>query len=345
MAFCGLWFLVDKWSKHSSLTTAQCRWNYLTYPPSRFNHTDYSGDSSVRKRMTGIAEKMIRIFPLALLFLFFSCTPNDSAEQDGWVLDSSEIIEHQEYDNRKIQVIYSTGNTDLLKDYDTSVVVQTFRDTLLLEEIHYNLIDGDSTKWSQRINRYNSSGLLIEEINSSDRALQYHHLYSYEQEKLIRTESVSILPNYNDMMEITRLDTLRSVSHQFYNTEGKCTRSITLSKDELTYELTGTTKLDTVKTFNQFDSKGNKVQSFSTQFGDTTFISRSEFDTYNREVTNVTYSAEYGLSTMKYQYDKRGNVISEITVSADFSHRILTEYDKQNRPISRKTYIRFPVVD
>lgn len=113
----------------------------------------------------------------------------------------------------------------------------------------------------------------------------------------------------------------------------------------MTYELTGTTKLDTIKTFNQFDSKGNKVQSFSTQFGDTTFISRSEFDTYNREVTNVTYSAEYGLSTMKYQYDKGGNVISEITVSADFSHRILTEYDKQNRPISRKTYIRFPVVD
>lgn len=54
--------------------------------------------------------------------------------------------------NKKIQVVYSSMNTIMLSFVDTSVVVQVFKDTLILKEIHYNLEDEYSSKWSHHIN-------------------------------------------------------------------------------------------------------------------------------------------------------------------------------------------------
>ena len=280
---------------------------------------------------------MIQYFQLILVFIFFSCSVNEQNEQDNWELDSSETIQHIELENQKIQVIYSTLNTGVLSFIDTSLVVQTFEDTLLIEEINYNLVDGDTSKWAHHINRYNSSGQLKEEIDSVDGALRHHSMNFYEQTKLVRSEYLTIIPDYNDMMELVGTDTMKSELLSFYDELGRCSRVIALSKDELTSELTGTLKIDSTLIFNQFDDQNRKIASITLTNGDTTSISKTEYDQYGREIKIIDASLKFGGNSYQYEYDERGNVTSELMIN-EFSLLIRTEYDMQNRPVKRQTY-------
>ncbi|MEQ8556407.1 MAG: hypothetical protein RIC06_06280 [Cyclobacteriaceae bacterium] len=281
---------------------------------------------------------MIRIFQLTLVFIFFFCSSKEQTEQANWELENTETIEHFQQGNQKIQVIYSTLNTGLFYFTDTSIVVQTFNDTLLVEEIHYNLEDGDSTIWSRHINRYNSSGLLTEEIDSMDGALRHHSVNFYEQNKLVRSEYLDILPNYNDMMELVGTDTMKSEVLSFYDEHGRCTRVIALNIDELSSALTGTTKIDSTLTFNQFDDNNRKIGSVTLFDGDTTSMSRTVYDEQGREIKMIDASLELGANSIQFEYDERGNVKTELMISDDFKQLIRTEYNEQNRPVKRETY-------
>lgn len=281
---------------------------------------------------------MIRYFQLTLVFIFFSCSSNKQDELDNWELSSSEMIQHNERENQKFQVVYSTLNTGILSFIDTTLVIQTFKDTLLIEEIHYNIEDGDSTKWSHHINRYNSSGQLTEEIDSVDGALRHHSLNFYNENKLVRSEYLVIIPDYNDMMELVGTDTMKSEVLSFYDELGTCTRVIALSIDELSSQLTGTTKIDSTLTFNQFDYQNRKIATVTLMNGDTTSMSRTEYDEKGREIKMVDASLEFGANSFQFEYDERGNVITKLTISDDFSELIRTEFDELNRPLKRQTY-------
>lgn len=281
---------------------------------------------------------MTRILQVTFLFLFFSCSLSEQTEQGNWELDNSETIEHFEEENQKAQVISTTYNTQLSNFVDTSIIVQKFEDTLLIEEIQYNLEDGDSTKWSHHFNRYNSSGQLTEEIDSVNSALRQRSLNFYEQNRLFRTELLVIIPEYNEMMELVGTDTIKSEVLSFYDELGRCAKVIALSKNELASELTGTPKIDSTLTFNQFDDQNRKIASVTLANGDTTSMYRTEYDEYGREIKTVDTSLEFGVTSFQFEYDERGNVTSELMISDDFSQLTRTEYDEQNRPIKRQTY-------
>ena len=281
---------------------------------------------------------MIRIFQLTIVFAFLSCSSSEQSEQDNWELESTETIEHFQKGNQKIQVIYSTLNTGLLNFQDTSIIVTTFRDSLILEEIQYNLEDGDSSVWSRHINTYNSSGQLTQEIDFVDGSLRNKSLNFYDKDKLVRTELLAIIPDYNEMMELIGADTMKSEVFSFYDDLGRCSRVLALSKDELYSALTGTTRIDSTLTFNEFDNQNRNIQSLTLVNGDRTGITKIEYDELGRELKVKTVSIDIGTNSLQFEYDDRGNVTSKLMISDVFKQLIRTEYDEQNRPVKRETY-------
>lgn len=283
---------------------------------------------------------MFRYFILTIIIALPSCSLKNKGELPDWILENSELIEHTEISNQKIQIVYSTLNIGDLRILDTSIVVQTFRDTLLFEEINYNIKNGDSIKWSRHINEYNANGLVINEIDSVNGLLRFQSMNFYKNRKIQRSEIMTNFPNYNDSIEMINSDTMRStfISFYNYNTLGKCNMMMAVNKDELSFKLTGSTKYDTTLTFNQFDEQSNQIGSVTLINGDTTSMSRAEFDNFGRKTSFITADMEFGATTFRYEYDEQGNKTSELFISDDFKNLILTKYDRLNRPIIRKKY-------
>lgn len=277
------------------------------------------------------------ILPILLLSVF-SCTSNTQDQETDWKLRNTEDIFHSEKGNEKTQVIYSTQHTGTSRYTDTSIVVQQYMDTLLLEEISYNVEDGDTIKWSHTVNRYNSDGLLVEEIDSTNGRLMHHVLKFYQNSKLQRSESLYVIPNYNDKGELTAPDTARSIIYPYYDSDNRLVSGMTLTRDELSFQLAGITKFDTTFFFYQFDSLGNNIRSIGIVNGDTTSLTMSEYDELHREVKLVMASLDLGIFTTISEYDDRGNIISQHDISEAFSILTLTEFDEQNRPVIQKIY-------
>ena len=95
---------------------------------------------------------------LVFFTVIFSCSSEKKNELDNWEPISTERIEHATWRGQNIQVIYSTANAGLLSSVDTSLKVEIYHDSLLLEEIDYDIYSGDTTKWSHHINQFNSTG-------------------------------------------------------------------------------------------------------------------------------------------------------------------------------------------
>lgn len=72
--------------------------------------------------------------------------------------------------------------------------------------------------------------------------------------------------------------------------------------------------------------------------GDTTFISKTEYDQSNRETLFSYGSLETGATTEKYTYDERGNRIVELHVSDGFIQRTVIDFDELNRPIKKQEF-------
>ncbi len=268
----------------------------------------------------------------------FSCATKSQNDRPVYSLKSSETIEYIDNGVHKIQIVYSTLYAGLHTIYDTSIVLQHYKDALLLEEIHYNIENGDSVKWHHYISRYDSNNVLVAEIDSIDGSLRYQNLFFYDNAKLHYSEHLAIFPKYNETMELIGTDTMRSTVYSFYNNEGQCDKVMELSKNELASELFGDIRYDTTLTFNEFDERSNRINSVSLQSGDTTSITKMEYDQLNRETKFIDASFEFGVSTIKYEYDERGNTIADLYISDDFSQRTEIEYDETNRPIKRREF-------
>ncbi|MCE7995649.1 MAG: hypothetical protein HEP71_26965 [Roseivirga sp.] len=277
------------------------------------------------------------ILPIILLSVF-SCTSNTQDQDGDWALRSTENIFHSENGNEKIQIVYSTQHMGVSSYTDTSIIAQQYMDTLLLDEVWYNLTDGDTIKWSHAINKFSSEGLLIEEIDSVNGTLRSHFLSFYENSLLQKQESLAMIPGYNDQGEITGYDTLKSVNHYYYDGNNRLINAMTLERDELSFQLARVTKFDTTFTYNQFDERGNIIQRVSISNRDTTSVSMTEYDELDREIKSVMASLDLGTSTITSEYDDRGNVISELHILDAFSILTLTEFDEQNRPVVRRIY-------
>jgi hypothetical protein len=281
---------------------------------------------------------MIKYIKLVSFIFLLSCSEQEQNELDNWELTDTDIIEHLENRNQKIEIIYSTWNKGALNFNDTSLVVKTFTDTLLNEEVNYNIEDGDTIKWRHQINLYNSADQLTEEIDSVRGEIRSHHLHFYKENQLVRSENLFTFPLYNDHMEQIGTDTSRSVTLSFYNNQGKCDRVISMKKNELLSALEGTLKFDSTFTFNQFDDQGRRIGAISLMNGDTISMYRTEYNELGQKTKMIDASLEFGRTTFQFEYDKNGNVISELMLSDDYADLILTDYDDQNRPIKKRTY-------
>ncbi|MFY0628632.1 MAG: hypothetical protein JXR07_20205 [Reichenbachiella sp.] len=281
---------------------------------------------------------MIRYIQLAFTFSILSCSSNNENLLSEWELYNTEVIEYSQQGNKKIQTIYSTRNTQTLGSSDSSVIIQHFKDTLLVEKVQYNLEHGDSIKWLHVINRYNTDRLLIERIDSLDGSFFHQSLYSYLNGQLLRSEFLAIVPTYNKAKELINTDTTRTVVHSYYNDNGKCIKVMALVKNELLTKNTRTIKFDTTLTFIEVDKNGNDIQAVSTSKGDTTSLTKTEYDEFNRKVKFIETSLQFGTNTLKYEYDDNGNRTSELLNSDGFNELIITDFDEQNRPINRNTY-------
>lgn len=281
---------------------------------------------------------MIRYFKIAIVTILLSCSAKEQNDIHNWEISNTEMFEHLESGNHRYQLIYSIMNFSQMAFIDTSLIVKTYKDSLLLEEVHYNLVEGDTIKWSHHINRYNSENQLIEEIDSVNGLLQNHSLYFYQLENLVRSDYLFLFSNYNEGMELIGIDTLKSEVLSFYDEQGKCIKLVSLSKNQVASELFEAEKIDTTFTFNQFDEFNREVGSYSLLNRDTISMSRTEYDNYGRELMKIMVSKELGRITVQFKYDENGNMISELTLSDKFNELILTEFDEQNRPIKRETY-------
>ena len=72
--------------------------------------------------------------------------------------------------------------------------------------------------------------------------------------------------------------------------------------------------------------------------GDTTAITKIEYDQLNRETVYIDASLELGVTTIKYEYDERGNRIVELYISDDFIQRTEIVFDELNRPIRKQKF-------
>lgn len=267
-----------------------------------------------------------------------SCTSKTQDVLDEWSLERSEQIEHQKKGNLKYQTIYSAFNSGSISFTDTTVIVQKYKDSLLIEEVEYNIESGDSTKWRHHINGYNANGLIVNETDSVNGSLRHQNSNFYKENRIQRSEFISIMPDYNESMELTGTDTVSSIVHSYYDEAGRCIRVMALSKDRLSSKLTGIDKFDSTLTFNQFDEQSNKIGSITLVNGDTSSISKRQYDEFGRETSIGDASLQFGTSKLSYVYDEKGNRTSELLISDNFTELTVTQFDELNRPIIRKTY-------
>ncbi|WKK77633.2 hypothetical protein QYS49_11335 [Marivirga salinae] len=264
-----------------------------------------------------------------------SYTSKGQSILDNWDLKWTETFDHIKNGNERIKIIYSSfnTNTELIKLIDTSVIVRKYQDALFLEKIHYKLENGDSIKWQHQINRYNKTSQLVEEIDSVDGLIQEHKINFYKNTELRRTEYLSIRPDYNDQMEIVDVDTVQLEILKYYDEKGKCNRIVTLNKSKLK----GRNKIDTTVTYNKFDLKNRLIGAINIQENDTISTTKFQYDELGREIKQ-THSSLHGSNSFEYEYDKQGNVISELIEVGKYTTLILTEFDDQNQPVIRKTF-------
>ena len=283
---------------------------------------------------------MTRIIQLVSLLFLWSCnsTSSELFIQEDWLLDYTATIEYYEAGNQKTQVIYTNFDSGIPSATDTSIIIETYRDTLLLERAQYDVTKGDTLKWGHSLNKYNADGKLIEEIDSLYGILRRQAINFYQYDQLLRTKLLSITPAYNDAMEVEGLDTVRSEFSFFYDETGNCIQTISTSKDKLASALTETTKVDSTLTFNQFDNLKRIIGSITVVNGDTTEFTGTQYDEDGR-VKEETNASINGLMLYQYEYDERGNVTSKLIVSEGFGDLTKSVYDEQNRPVLRQTYI------
>lgn len=282
---------------------------------------------------------MTRIVLLLLPFLYVSCSSTIDNELDGRTLMKTEIIQHSSKGSTRYQVIYSTLTAQGISFQDTSAIIQHFRDSLLLEEIRYDILDSDSIKWSHKIQRYNSSGLLISETDSIEGQLSRQSLFEYKDGRLSKNSHFTILVDYNDLMEQTGLDTVDVSDYYHYDDDGNVSKIVSLRRNKFSESLTGLSKMDTTITQNQYDDDGNKIGSTAIKNKEIINSMTTEYDEAGRKIRVEESTLGFGSIITRYKYDKQGNLIFEERKSEESNELTSTSFDSQNRPIKRKTYM------
>jgi YD repeat-containing protein len=281
---------------------------------------------------------LIRNIPIACVISVFTWACTVPATERNWILEHSEIIEHHEQPGKKIQTVYSTMYSGPISWNDSSMIVQQYVDSLLIDEVEYQVENGRPIVRRHQLKEYNADGTVSMEIDSIDGSLRSRRLYFYEDGKLRRLERLIVLPDYDGEMQIVGMDTTRSTLIYLYDETGKPGRVIAIEKDELASALHGTVKYDTSVTYKQFDAGSRETLSFEVTDGDTTFTRRIDYDSLGRTIAELEVSVQSGLTAMKFEYDTRGNRVSERFITDELESLTTTEYDSLNRPIKRSSF-------
>ena len=284
---------------------------------------------------------MIRHLLIASLLsaLLFGC--RSSGKEIDWVLEDTETIKYSERRGKQIQIKYSESNSGLIPVTDTSMVVETYRDTLLMESITYDIKNGKKIKWRHTINKFNQDGTTRMETDSVNGSLRRQSRVFYENGRVQRLEELTIDREYNDALQMVGADTTRSTYIYIYDQLGNCIKTMCVTKDELSSALTGTNRYDTSITYKHFNEQFLETKSITARHGDTTAIRKSDYDEHGREIRMFAWSDEFGLAMFEYRYDEHGNPDSVIYMFNEIAELTLTEYDSLDRPVTKKRFKRY----
>ncbi len=273
------------------------------------------------------------LMPL-LLALQVACNFSPIKDDYEWLEESYEEIQYGKKGEYDIEIKYTTTAVGLLKLRDTAVVIRRYQDTLLLEEIQYNIEEGDSIIWSESFKEYDSLDRIIRYTESTGFSGKSVTTYSYQEGKR-KQLLVAMMPLRNDDMEVTGFDTLKHTYIELYDSRGNQIETLFIRTDEISSDLIGEAVVDSIMTFNQYNDKQKRINSVTVDAGDTIAYSQLEYDLAGNLQTVLDVMKEFGIATTTYEYDDNGNITLETYISDDFVYRTKTEYDALGRPARR----------
>lgn len=280
---------------------------------------------------------MRHLFILLVLSTF--SYPSISQEKVvDWSLFETEIIIYSIKGNQEVQTIYKTQDYGNRLVVDTSIIVRYFSDTLLLEEIGYNIKLGDSTKWAHKINKYSNDGRKLEEIDSVHGALTSHNFFLYENGKLTQEQRLSITMVWDETLKAIAKDTVKTTVVRSYDQEGRCIKVQASTLKTPSSNQVESIRYDIVDTYNEFDEHSNLKSHIIIQNGDTAGKSQYEYNEIGLRIKTVD-TLPFGTATSRFKYDELGNQISYQVTSDQYNVLIKTTFDDQNRVVSKKTYL------
>ena len=277
-----------------------------------------------------------------LLFVLVSCKQESKLKPD-YIFVRSEVIEHFMNGENKTQLVKTSFSNGEELIIDSIVIVKSYNSEKLVEQVEYNIEQGDSIIWRHLVNEYSTNDNLISEMDSVDGLLSRMSNYYFNSGKEIRAEHLNILyvQDYEKAsFEVISVDTLRSIVYSYYDENGNCTTSKAVSMDNVLSGLYEEVTPDTTISYHSYDERGNKVKTISTTGVDTISVSTVQYNEANKVIADISVSNEYGTTMMQFEYDELGNKFTEVITADGISERTDYKYDSANRVISSITYKR-----
>lgn len=275
-----------------------------------------------------------------LLFVLVSCKQESKLKPD-YIFVRSEVIEHFMNGENKTQLVKTSFSNGEELIIDSIVIVKSYNSEKLVEQVEYNIEQGDSIIWRHLVNEYSTNDNLISEMDSVDGLLSRMSNYYFNSGKEIRAEHLNILyvQDYEKAsFEVISVDTLRSIVYSYYDENGNCTTSKAVSMDNVLSGLYEEVTPDTTISYHSYDERGNKVKTISTTGVDTISVSTVQYNEANKVIADISVSNEYGTTMMQFEYDELGNKFTEVITADGISERTDYKYDSANRVISSITY-------
>lgn len=275
-----------------------------------------------------------------LLFVLVSCKQESKLKPD-YIFVRSEVIEHFMNGENKTQLVKTSFSNGEELIIDSIVIVKSYNSEKLVEQVEYNIEQGDSIIRRHLVNEYSNNNNLISEMDSVDGLLSRMSNYYFNSGKEIRAEHLNILyvQDYGKAsIEVISVDTLRSIVYSYYDENGNCTTSKAVSMDNVLSGLYEEVTPDTTISYHSYDERGNKVKTISTTGVDTISVSTVQYNEANKVIADISVSNEYGTTMMQFEYDELGNKFTEVITADGISERTDYKYDSANRVISSITY-------
>ncbi|MTI22764.1 hypothetical protein E1176_17160 [Fulvivirga sp. RKSG066] len=282
------------------------------------------------------------------LLLFFltivSCNSksnNDSeSNKPKWKQVRTESIQYIPQQGDLTKILISTFDTGGELVTDTTIIYQAFKDTLLIEEIKFNLFMGDTTKWRHRVMQYDINGNKIHEIDSVNGTLRGKYSYYFEKGLLTKSNTLGLIPQLevvNGQMKTNGFDTIQFERFEYYDS-GINHKTITVEENKLKSKLTQNVSFDTTYTFHEYDGSNRLQRSISVVDSDTTSISVFEYDESGNEIKFILATESDGFHIIQSKFDELNNKVSETFQDDVMTQRTEFIYENNGRVIQRKIY-------